>query len=271
MVICMVIQKNQSQENLFALKNLQKYKELCVPFINSGFGHFVHDISFQKGELSMLSTNPGLIRLYDKERLPAIYTDENGRTLKPGIYLSDDLEKRNKLYCTLSQNLKKFVGIKNYIFIIEHDEDCHHAFTLLPNTEKNNDSIHWLINNIYYLRNSIERYKAQAEKIIIEIKEPKYRIQLPIIRESETTKIHKINIRDQFTIFHKEGACPIHLSKQQSICLKLMAEGKSSKQIGLEMNISFRTVEHYLERIRKLLGCNSNKKLIADYANQIFG
>ncbi len=44
---------------------------------------------------------------------------------------------------------------------------------------------------------------------------------------------------------------PIALSKKQTICLKLLLEGKSAKDIARETNNSFRTIQHHLDAIRE--------------------
>jgi len=47
--------------------------------------------------------------------------------------------------------------------------------------------------------------------------------------------------------------------------VKLLAQGKSSKEIARMMNISYRTVEGYLAQAMEQLGCVSSKELIALY------
>ena len=70
------------------------------------------------------------------------------------------------------------------------------------------------------------------------------------------------------TLFHKVLHIPIHLSTQQATCLKLLAQGKASKVIAQDMNISYRTVEGNIAMTMELLGCSSSKELIALYHNQ---
>ena len=76
-----------------------------------------------------------------------------------------------------------------------------------------------------------------------------------------------LNTQD-ITIFHKESHAPIHLSNQQALCLKLLAQGKSSKEIAREIHISYRTVEGTFAKVMELLGCASSKELIALYHSQ---
>jgi DNA-binding CsgD family transcriptional regulator len=70
-------------------------------------------------------------------------------------------------------------------------------------------------------------------------------------------------------VIHKNLNMPVYLSSQQSRCIMLLVKGKSAKEIALEMKLSRRTVEHYIERIRNQLGCSSTKEIIASYMNQL--
>ncbi len=74
--------------------------------------------------------------------------------------------------------------------------------------------------------------------------------------------------KKDFVFYHKKLHTPIVLAKQQAMCLRLLAQGKTSKEIAREMNISYRTVENYITKIMELLGCTSSKELIALYHDQ---
>ncbi len=67
------------------------------------------------------------------------------------------------------------------------------------------------------------------------------------------------------TQFHKTQHTSVQLTQQQATCLKLVAEGQTSKEIARSMNISFRTVEGYIADLIEKLGCTSSKDLIALY------
>ena len=70
------------------------------------------------------------------------------------------------------------------------------------------------------------------------------------------------------TLFHKQHHNAVQLSPQQAIYLKLLAQGKSAKEIAREMDVSYRTVEGTIARIMEVLGCSSSKELIALYLEQ---
>jgi DNA-binding CsgD family transcriptional regulator len=52
------------------------------------------------------------------------------------------------------------------------------------------------------------------------------------------------------------------LTSRQIECLYFLAKGMTAKQIGRELNISQRTIEHYLENLKNKLGCHSKYDLI---------
>lgn len=260
---------SQTIDNFTTMQGLDLIKSICSPLKAMGIGNFHHDITFGKGEISMLTTEPEIFKLYYNKRLPAVCTDDSGRTIKPGIY-TDEMLVSNHKDCAMA--LPSYVSrfnpsSKKLIFIIENDNDCQHAYTLFPDF-KGNDYLYWLINNISSIQNAIERYKILATDIIFDVKQKKNRFTLPHFTGPSPKVQSPINDKS-LKLFHKENNLPVHLSKQQSLCLLFLLQGKSAKEIGMAMHLSFRTVEHYLARVRKLLGCRSNKELIISYANQI--
>ncbi|MDF2577641.1 MAG: hypothetical protein K0S74_1125 [Chlamydiales bacterium] len=52
------------------------------------------------------------------------------------------------------------------------------------------------------------------------------------------------------------------LSTQELQCLKLYFMGKTAKETAEIMNLSFRTVEHYLENVKNKLNCTTKRELI---------
>lgn len=74
----------------------------------------------------------------------------------------------------------------------------------------------------------------------------------------------QLNERD-LILFHKKTHTPTRISDQQATCIKLLAQGKSSKEIAKEMGISYRTVEGHIANVIELLGCSSSKELISLY------
>jgi len=51
-------------------------------------------------------------------------------------------------------------------------------------------------------------------------------------------------------------------STQQKNCLDLLLQGLSPKQIALDMQLSYKTIEHYLAHIRAKMHCKTTRELI---------
>jgi len=54
----------------------------------------------------------------------------------------------------------------------------------------------------------------------------------------------------------------IALTKQQTACLRFLALGNTYKQIAIELGLSAKTVEHYLDAVKIKLSCESRSELI---------
>jgi DNA-binding NarL/FixJ family response regulator len=56
--------------------------------------------------------------------------------------------------------------------------------------------------------------------------------------------------------------CLVPLTKQQTACLRHLALGLTHKQIGQELGLSQKTVEHYLDSVKLKLSCKTRAELI---------
>lgn len=63
---------------------------------------------------------------------------------------------------------------------------------------------------------------------------------------------------------------PAGLSKREIECIYHLIRGMTAKQIAAELNLSSRTIEFYLERIKSKFGCKKKSDLIAKVLDQGF-
>lgn len=66
-------------------------------------------------------------------------------------------------------------------------------------------------------------------------------------------------------LFHAKTHEPVELTDQQALCLRYLVKGFTSKEIGQQLEISYRTVEVHLSTLKEKLGCSSSKELVALY------
>ncbi len=231
----------------------------------------MHDITFAEGRISMLVSQAELFQFYYQNKIPTLCTDRTGRTLPDGIYLNKILQQNNPdcaVLIPLMQKIGKKFGVnygQNSLTVMVHEKECQHLYSFYFDLNEK-DFLHWVINNGHLLQDVIDDYNWNAREVISEAKAAENQIVLPFFNDS-----HHTSEKNQISLIHKNMNIPIHLSPQQSKCLLLLMKGKSAKQIAREIKLSHRTVEHYLERIRKLLDCSSNRELMAAYGDQLIG
>lgn len=85
-----------------------------------------------------------------------------------------------------------------------------------------------------------------------------------ILKNNESPDQMGLDEKDKI-FFHKQSHTIVSLTDQQARCLKLLAQGQTSKEIAKNLQISFRTVEGLIAKAIEALGCSSSKELIALY------
>lgn len=257
--------------NITATKFIQEFYK---PYQKLRLTNFMHDVTFGKDQISMLVSNKEIFLFYLKNKIPMLCTDDTGRTLSNGIYINKLLQEKHK-DCAVLMPLMVRVGQqfglnfgRNSLHIVNRESDCQHLYSLFFDLSEQ-DFLHWIINNGKLLNDLIENYNHIASDIILEAKSPENRIILPSFSPLNPDLKKDDHDSRLLSVIHKDLNMPIFLSSQQSQCLRLLTHGKSAKEIATEMKLSYRTVEHYLERIKKLLGCHNNKELIIFYLDQL--
>jgi DNA-binding CsgD family transcriptional regulator len=257
--------------NTTAAKFIQ---EFCKPYQKISLINFMHDITFGKNQISMLVSNAEIFSFYLNNKIPMLCTDDTGRVLENGIYINKILEEQYKdcsvlmpLMVKVGQQLGSNFG-KNSLHIVKREENCQHFYSLFFDLSEQ-DFLHWVINNGHFLDDLIANYNNISKDIILEAKHSENRIKLPNFNFNKNNTENSSLNSSLISVLHKDINTPIFLSERQGQCLQLLTQGKSAKEIAIEMKLSPRTIEHYLERIRKLLGCKNNKELIIYYLNQL--
>lgn len=253
-----------SKNEAFSLGAVKRISELCQSLMTESLVHFSHDITFGEGQITMLMNDANALRFYFQHRIPAICVDETGRTFDDGIYLGKVVME---YYHDASVIIPKLPLPQNSIHICKREPDYQHLYSFHFDLNEY-DFLHWVLNHGNLLSDFIDDYNTKANDILLEAYEPDSRTVLPLF--STSYQFHETSKPFQIRIFHKDTHQPIVLATQQSNCLILLSKGKSAKEIASHMQLSRRTVEHYFDKIRKILGCSSNRELIAFYGEQLY-
>ncbi|CEG57845.1 helix-turn-helix transcriptional regulator [Legionella fallonii] len=260
----------KTQHSTFSVAAAQFINEMSKPLHQYGLTNFMHDMTYGQGQITMLVNNKQIMQFYASNKIPMLCTDDSGRTLNDGVYLNKILEAQFRdcsILMPIMVKVAKQFGQqfgKNSVHIVIREEDCQHLYSLFFEQDEH-DFLHWIVNNGQLLHDFIENYNLIAKELVLEAKSPENRIVLPNFSDigpsAERTQ-------PRVRIFHETMHVPIYLSPQQNRCLKLLMQGKSTKETAKVLQLSVRTVEHYFERIRELLGCRTNKEIIAMYIHQ---
>jgi DNA-binding CsgD family transcriptional regulator len=139
-------------------------------------------------------------------------------------------------------------------------------------TAADNHSInHFYINNLDKIINMRAHFLSQASDLLQNAEKERpllARAIFPSDLNHQQSVSEKRGV-ESLVITHRNSGTLIDLPPQRRQCLAHLAEGKSSKQIARTMNLSPRTVDHYLQMLRQELGCRSSRELITAYGAQL--
>lgn len=108
----------------------------------------------------------------------------------------------------------------------------------------------WFVGN-KYLRYDDSNNIIGTESTIMEIQEPKLIELGQFLKKHYFFKSFSVGKRTRYT-----------LSKREQECLFYILRGKSAKEIGRILNLTPRTIEHYIENIKYKLNCRTKVDLI---------
>lgn len=252
-------------------------RDFCRSFSKQNVVNFIHDITFGRGEISMLMMDAKMLRFYFDNKIPIVCSDESGRTLANGLYTNQLLDNKHKEYTYFMRKLRQKAQIshlnygKNSLHYVVRETDRQHMYSVFFDCD-NDDFLHFVINNGAFIHDLINNYNTKSHDIISEASASENRISLPsahdVLLSKEIPPLLEHDLKP-ICVTHRFTGLPMHLPSQRGRCLWYLIQGKSTKAIAQAMQLSPKTIEHYLEIIRKELGCRSSKELITFYAHQL--
>lgn len=232
-------------------------KKLGWQFIDANFdlefrvGRIFPDILGKEGENSLLDCQSEILISQQKQNNIVVATDgsivcsEKNRQLLDSefvVHLKVSTQVQLERVARDPVPLLNSTEIKTFLDKLHHERDS--LYDEVANFSINTDN------------SELEKHVSKIADIVLNSE-----------KKNNTDKLAEVNTKN-LIIFHKSQHTPVHLSGKQAGCLKLLAEGKTSKEIADIMHLSHRTVEDYISKTIELLGCASSKELIALYYDQ---
>ena len=147
--------------------------------------------------------------------------------------------------------------------VLSYDTENFREFTGFYSSVENCKINQFYINNIDKIKNMRAQFLSQASDLIQEAEKERRLLAQPIF----SPELHNPSpsVKPQF----KNMRLSLNIPPQRAQCLAHLVGGKSSKEIASAMQLSPRTVDHYLGILRKEFGCRSSRELITSYNRQL--
>ena len=259
------------------LTALDDLKQICKPLQRLNIDYFAHVRIDHEGKFSTVLTSPGFAKAYFKQKFYNVDVHVEKAIAFGKFIVWDALE---------------YSGNSAQMLKTAQDLDHRHAFTICQKSQFGDEYYHFAthinnrsmnqmyLNNVDLLEKFIPYFHQQVQatpklkeaydiKFDIEPTKANYSFKSDsMILTPNNQRIEFLrDIQDGITLLNKSSHNEVKLSEQQALCLYHLLQGKSAKLIARDLHISYRTVEHHIENIRKVTGCKSSKELILLYAS----
>lgn len=221
--------------------------EICRPWFEKyNLNHLNYIRVYQDNSVFYLCNNHGWLERYYQENYPSIGAFEQKpelRKLKSVLWAG--LDKDDKiLYDT-----REMFNVCHGITLIEKQKNYWEFYNI--GTSNTDPSIlNFFINHYDVLKQFAAEFKAKSHRLM-KISQAQ-RIQLQ--------NSNKLDLSSLFTSNNITNATQQHdlrklLTKTEIICMKLCAQGKSSREIAELLSVSNRTVEKHIENVKDKFEC----------------
>lgn len=264
--------KNKHIKNHPCLTHANELRDICKPLHKIDITYFGYAYITKQSEFSVFNNHANFLEHY---LLNHYYNADIhlANLNKFNSYLvldSIELTKQSKL---INEDAVKF-GIKHIFSIFEKDETGTHCYHFANNSDSHAIN-QFYINNIDLLKLFIHYFHdcIKSSKQLMKSYEEKFIIDdnpFGFSTDDNASSFEHFEQRNQFLrklSSYNKRLPKIVLPAQQEKCVKLLVEGLSAKQISDRLNLSRRTVENYLAKIRQQLGFRNSKEIIFYYKN----
>ena len=243
------------------LEQAPDIKALCQPLLKFDINYFTHVNIDEHNKFAAISNHPEFHKLYLKK---AYYHAD--------IHLADVVEKSKYVIwdtmeyqgesLQMHEDAEAF-GIRHTFTIIDKSANDHNYYHF--STSNKDFSFNQVyLNNLDLLELFIEHFKeavgqsktlSKAYQIKFSINENLANYSLMndhLSQQAARTQFlqaisHSRSNQNDFFVIHKDSRLAVSLSKQQAHCLMLLVQGMNAAEIAEKLQLSPRTVYHYLD------------------------
>ncbi len=263
-------------KNHFSLTASKEVDDICSPALNSiGVTYFNYIKIYHNDSSRELLTNnaPWIEHFYKNGLYKSSGAVDIEHLLPKGYFLWSELNSDDPIY---AQGRESFNIDNGASFVIKR-EDITYLY-IFASTRDNNSINNFYTKNVDLFKRFILYFNDKASPLIKTAS--KNKIYLPDSRVISLEKIKRYQItdsdKDEFfkktdidRFYLLSESDDLYLTKKQAQCAAYFIEGATAKQCAIALKISHRTVEGYLDDIKKkvfeLMGLNFTKDELIDF------
>jgi hypothetical protein len=240
-----------------SLISSQYIDSICSPALNSiGITYFnyikIHHVDSSR---ELLTNNAQWIdHFYKNELYKSVGAVDIEHLLPKGYFLWSELNSDDPVY---SQGKESF-NIDNGISFVVKRKDVTYLY-IFASTRENTQINNFYIRNIDLLKRFILYFNDKASALMKlaeknKIYLPEKQIILPDkskqvhVSQAEREKFYKSTCIEKYYLLSESD--DLYLTKKQAECVAYLIEGATAKQCANALNISYRTVESYINDIK---------------------
>lgn len=252
----------------FSLTSSQMVAEICnEPLANLGVTYFNYLKIYKDGSRDLLTNNPQWIEHFYKN---ALYQSSGALDIEyflpKGYFLWSELNNEDPIYAQGRENF----NIDNGLSIVVKQKDATILY-IFASTRENHKINNFYVRNIDLFKRFILYFNdkgagliRQAEKNRIIL--PEHQIihqkksKLPFFSEKNRIDFFKKTEIERFFISEEDES--VYLTRREAECVAYMLYGSTAKQTAKSLNISYRTVESYINQAKEKLKLSTKEELI---------
>lgn len=251
-------------------KHAPSVREIIAPMHAVGVAGMFYVRIYNDGTIINLANN-------------ADWTDFYFKRLTQGQYLQQDIIDQFFTYSGVSlwalneaspiwKDAKHYFGYSNGVSICEDYANFREVIGFYSSDDDQKMN-HFYVNQIDTLKRMKQYFMLQSQEVIRLAEDERHAMHYAIFPKIEphfdAQSLDCFNKPQSIVLIHKDSGMPVNITPQRGKCLVHLLRGQSMQEIAANLQLSPKTVEHYLEMLRKELGCCSSKELILHYAHQI--